>query len=160
MRPLRTLSLVLLALGAVGCDLIQESQFDKRPGYMERLDGTWSLVVSQHTIATNGTVTDAPNPATSRLQIGRTMQCHRTEISAAGDADRVMRHETTTGAVNRCYIITADATLDRLIFVGEGNLSTDVAYTLAENTASRQVWSFYRPQQNGSVIETRWTLTK
>ena len=160
MRLLHSLSLILLALGAGACDIIQESQFDKRPGYMERLDGTWHLTVSQHTIATSGAMTDAPNPSVSQVQIGSSMQCNRIQIDAAGDADRVLRHETTAGVVNRCYIITADATLDRLIFVGEATLSTDVAYNIRENTDDRQVWSYFAPQANGSVIETRWTLTK
>ncbi len=163
---MRTLVLIALAGLAAGCDVVREGSFSEKPGYMKRLDGTWSLQVSTRTISTSGAVTEAADPVVKQVEFARSMQCLSTQIDAAGDDDRVMYLDGPpfrpgTAGADRCYIITVDETVDRFIFVGERSGGLDLAYNILENTDDRQVLASYSGQRtDGSVVETRWTLTR
>ena len=151
---MRLLSLVAL-LALVGCDTFS----DPAAGFMSTLDGTWTRTITAETIATDGTVTPSGTPSTDVYEVGRRVQCARTQIDAVTDTDRIaVSYRPESPDVRSCDVLVVDGDARRIILLGPG--LNDVAGTIDEAGASRQVWRFYAPLGDGRVVRTLWTLTR
>lgn len=153
------LSLALLLVA--GCDTFSTTGSGGAE-LMSRLDGTWTRTITMERIGPSGSVTPEGTPQTDAYEIGRVIQCNRTTLQNAGDDDRIaVAYDPTSQSSSRnCDVITSDGTASRLIFVGDGaNILDDVVATVVEDSASRQVWTFYR-FDGADAIRTLWTLTR
>jgi hypothetical protein len=155
MRPLLFLT---LALGLGGCDAFT----DEAEGLMGRLDGTWTRTIVVERIAQDGTVTPQGEPSVTGYEIGRVVQCASRTFEHTAESDRIAASFPLTSPTQgrSCSVLTADSDALRVILIGEGNLSTDVAGTIREDSGSRHVWVFYAPRSDGTTLRSTWTLTR
>lgn len=158
MRPL----LVLLLLAASGCDLYSEALTDEAPAVMSSLDGMWTRTITQERIARDGTVTPVGSPRVDAYDIARSVVCNRITLTNVSDSDRVtvsFDPSAPPGSLRSCGVIEADTDGARIIFIGDGAISTDVAGMIRERGRSRHVWHVYTPLAGGEARRDIWTLT-
>ena len=153
---MRLLSLAAL-LALAGCDAVFS---DPGADFMSELDGTWTRTVTTEAISSNGTVTPVGQARTDAYEVGRSVQCARTQIDAAGDRNRIAVAYSPEAPNSRsCDVLSVDGDARRIILIGEG--LNDRAGTIDEASGSRQVWRFYTPNDaDGNVRRTVWTLTR
>lgn len=152
------LALVLLL---TGCDTFTTTG-SGGAALMSRLDGTWTRVITTERVRPDGSVTAEGTPRVDAYEVARVVDCNRTFIENAGEDDRVAvaYDPADPRSFRDCFVITADGTASRLIFIGEGaNIVDDVVATIEEDSASRQVWAFYA-FDGADAVRTLWTLSR
>lgn len=162
---MRTLALLLALAGSLtavaGCDAFSEALTDDAPAVMASLDGTWSRTITAERIAADGDVTPDGNPRVDTYEVARSVQCNSISLTNVADSDRVTvaTDPAFPGGSRTCGVLTADHDGLRIIRVGDGPGSTDVAGTIRERSGARHVWEFYTPLTDGAARREVWTLT-
>lgn len=150
-----------LALALAGCDLYSEALTDDAPAVMESLDGVWTRTITEERIASDGEVTPVGAAQTDTYEIARTVRCNTLTLDHAGEGDRVTV-SYPTGSPNggrSCGVLATDHDGLRIVLVGTGPGSTDIAGTIRERSRERHVWDFYTPLAGGETRRQTWTLT-
>ena len=154
-------SLLVTALLLVGCDAFFDPEDDRdRQGFVERLEGAWTLTTRSERIAYDGTVTPDGQPETRALEVDREVECNRGQrLRAEGETTRayVTSDPAAPEALRTCGLLTVDRDGERIVFLG---LNEDVAGNIVERGGDRQEWHFLTVLTDRTVVRTIWALTR